>query len=147
MWLSGGRCFMGRTCMRMCFFFSSRRRHTRCSRDWSSDVCSSDLFGRYTPALNRFPSAAGDAGFTPLADYVHRLGLKFGIHILRGIPKRAMKENLPIAGSPYHAAEAANTTDTCPWNYDNYGVDASKPAGQAYYDSITDRKSTRLNSS
>src|SRR2546429_9565740 len=30
----------------MCFFFffSSRRRHTRCSRDWSSDVCSSDLF-------------------------------------------------------------------------------------------------------
>src|SRR5438034_2148595 len=48
-----------------------------------------------------------------------------------------MKENLPIAGSPYHAAEAANTTDTCPWNYDNYGVDASKPAGQAYYDSIT----------
>src|SRR5687768_18133118 len=25
------------------FFFSSRRRHTRCSRDWSSDVCSSDL--------------------------------------------------------------------------------------------------------
>src|SRR2546429_9035018 len=28
------------------FFFSSRRRHTRCSRDWSSDVCSSDLFQR-----------------------------------------------------------------------------------------------------
>src|SRR2546429_2790346 len=28
------------------FFFSSRRRHTRCSRDWSSDVCSSDLFVR-----------------------------------------------------------------------------------------------------
>src|SRR3989449_4278478 len=27
------------------FFFSSRRRHTRCSRDWSSDVCSSDLLG------------------------------------------------------------------------------------------------------
>src|SRR5216684_8368233 len=29
--------------MRLFFFFSSRRRHTRCSRDWSSDVCSSDL--------------------------------------------------------------------------------------------------------
>src|SRR2546429_3837789 len=28
---------------RVFFFFSSRRRHTRCSRDWSSDVCSSDL--------------------------------------------------------------------------------------------------------
>src|SRR2546422_7426055 len=31
-------------CVCFFFFFSSRRRHTRCSRDWSSDVCSSDLF-------------------------------------------------------------------------------------------------------
>src|SRR2546422_44380 len=31
------------------FFFSSRRRHTRCSRDWSSDVCSSDLCNLYIP--------------------------------------------------------------------------------------------------
>src|SRR5215475_1519386 len=31
--------------MLVCFFFSSRRRHTRFSRDWSSDVCSSDLAG------------------------------------------------------------------------------------------------------
>src|SRR5205814_5900462 len=31
---------------RFCFFFSSRRRHTRCLSDWSSDVCSSDLYGR-----------------------------------------------------------------------------------------------------
>src|SRR3989337_2203397 len=30
-------------CLVLCFFFSSRRRHTRCYRDWSSDVCSSDL--------------------------------------------------------------------------------------------------------
>src|SRR5256884_5806321 len=36
------------------FFFSSRRRHTRCSRDWSSDVCSSDLFyfGNFNPSFN-----------------------------------------------------------------------------------------------
>src|SRR2546429_4482344 len=33
------------------FFFSSRRRHTRCSRDWSSDVCSSDLLGNKFQAL------------------------------------------------------------------------------------------------
>src|SRR5215813_10696610 len=32
--------------VRVFFFFSSRRRHTRCGRDWSSDVCSSDLIGR-----------------------------------------------------------------------------------------------------
>src|SRR2546429_9866982 len=33
----------------MFFFFSSRRRHTRCSRDWSSDVCSSDLVSMIAP--------------------------------------------------------------------------------------------------
>jgi len=95
-----------------------------------------DDSGRYTPAINRFPSAANDAGFKPLADYVHSLGLKFGIHILRGIPKRAVEKNLPIAGSSYHAADAADTSDTCPWNFDNYGLDASKPGAQAYYDSL-----------
>src|SRR6266550_3250184 len=54
-----------------------------------------DGYGRYTPALNRFPTAANDSGFKPLADYVHSLGLKFGIHILKGIPKQAVEKNLP----------------------------------------------------
>ena len=97
---------------------------------------SMDEFGRYTPAVNRFPSAANGAGFKPLADYVHSLGLKFGIHILRGIPKQAVEKNLPIAGSSFHATDAADSTDTCPWNFDNYGVEGSKPGAQAYYDSI-----------
>jgi alpha-galactosidase len=95
-----------------------------------------DQFGRYTPPVTRFPSAANDLGFKPLADFVHSLGLKFGIHILRGIPKEAVDKNLPIAGSTYHAADAAETSDTCPWNFDNYGIGASKPGGQAYFDSI-----------
>jgi alpha-galactosidase len=94
-----------------------------------------DSYGRYLPALNRFPSAA-DRGFKTLADFTHALGLKFGIHILRGIPKAAVERNLPIAGSSYHAADAASRSDTCPWNPDNYGVDPTKPAAQAYYDSI-----------
>ena len=95
-----------------------------------------DDSGRYTPAVNRFPSAANGAGFKPLADYVHSLGLKFGIHILRGIPKLAVEKNLPIAGSSFHATDAADSSDTCPWNFDNYGIDGSKPGAQAYYDSI-----------
>lgn len=95
-----------------------------------------DDFGRYTPALNSFPSAKDGDGFKPLADYVHSLGLKFGIHILRGIPRAAVDHNLPVAGSPYHAADAAVTSDTCPWNSFNYGVNPSNPAAQAYYDSI-----------
>lgn len=95
-----------------------------------------DSYGRYNPPSNRFPSAANGAGFKPLAEYVHALGLKFGIHILRGIPRQAVEKNLPIEGSMFQAAEAAVTSDTCPWNGDNYGVNSTKPAGQAYYDSI-----------
>jgi len=95
-----------------------------------------DAYGRYLPAPNTFPSAAHDAGFKPLADFVHSLGLKFGLHMLRGIPKEAVRKNLPIAGGSIRAVDAANTSDTCPWNPFNYGLDASKPAAQAYYDSI-----------
>jgi hypothetical protein len=97
---------------------------------------SMDAYGRYTPAVNTIPSAAHDAGFRPLADYVHSLGLKFGLHILRGIPKEAVAKNLPIPGSAFHAKDAADTADTCPWNPFNYGLDTTKPAAQAYYDSL-----------
>ena len=62
-----------------------------------------DPYGRFIPSLNRFPSAANGAGFKPLADYVHSKGLKFGIHIMRGIPREAVDKNLPIKGTPYHA--------------------------------------------
>jgi len=91
--------------------------------------------GRFTPDHARFPSAAGEAGFKPLADYIHSLGLKFGLHIIRGIPREAVASNLPIAGSAFRAPEAADPADTCPWNAYNYGVRDSA-AGQAYYDSI-----------
>jgi hypothetical protein len=94
-----------------------------------------DEYGRYQPASNRFPSAGQGEGFKVLADYVHSLGLKFGLHIIRGIPREAVEKNLPIANSVYKAAEAADTSDTCAWNPDNYGLKES-PAGQAYYDSI-----------
>ncbi len=99
-------------------------------------VYSMDGNGRYIPAENRFPSSAGGKGFKPIGDYIHSLGLKFGIHILRGIPKKAVELNAPIFGSSYRAADAADTSETCPWNYDNFGADATKPAAQAYYDSI-----------
>lgn len=94
-----------------------------------------DEHGRYTPAENRFPSAAKGAGFKPLADYVHGLGLKFGIHILRGIPKQAVVNQIAIADANFSAADGADQSDTCPWNYDNFGTKDSA-AAQAYYDSI-----------
>jgi hypothetical protein len=95
-----------------------------------------DANGRYQPAENRFPSSSGGKGFKPLADYIHSLGLRFGIHILNGIPRKAVEQKAPIAGTNFLAGEAANTSDTCSWNFDNYGLDSSKPAAQAYYDSI-----------
>jgi hypothetical protein len=91
--------------------------------------------GILIPAPNRFPSAADGAGFKPLADWVHEQGLKFGIHIVRGIPKQVVKENLPIAGTNFRATDAADTAATCPWDPGNYGV-SDTPAGQAYYDSM-----------
>jgi len=95
-----------------------------------------DAYGRLLPATNRFPSAAGGQGFKPLADYVHSLGLKFGIHIMRGIPRAAVEENLPILGTKAHARDIANVLNTCSWSDAMYGVDVSKPAGQAYYNSL-----------
>lgn len=95
-----------------------------------------DSYGRLIPAVNRFPSSAHGAGFKPIADYIHGLGLKFGIHIMRGIPRRAVAANLPVFGSRVHAKDIADVHSTCPWNSDMYGVDMSRPGAQDYYDSI-----------
>ena len=91
--------------------------------------------GRLTPAVDRFPSAAGEEGFKPLADWLHGKGLKFGIHVMPGVPKQAVVQNLPIAGSAFHAVDAADTSQTCSWDGEFY-VAKDNVAGQAYYDSI-----------
>ncbi len=91
--------------------------------------------GLLIPVSNRFPSAANGAGFKPLADWVHAQGLKFGIHIVRGIPRGVVDQNLPIAGTNFHAADAADKDSPCPWDEGNWGVKDNE-AGQAYYDSM-----------
>ena len=97
-----------------------------------------DEYGRLMPAVNRFPSSANGAGFKPLADYVHSKGLKFGIHIMRGIPRQAVEKNLPIKATLYHAADVVDKENGCRWNPDMWGVDTTKPGSQAYYDSIAE---------
>jgi len=94
-----------------------------------------DSHGRLDPVVDRFPSSADGHGLQALAAWTHAKGLKFGIHIVRGIPKAAVEANLPIAGSHFRAAEAADRSDTCPWDDGNYGI-ADNAAGQAYYDSL-----------
>ncbi|MFC5470474.1 glycoside hydrolase family 27 protein [Cohnella suwonensis] len=95
-----------------------------------------DEYSRLVPAVNRFPSAAGGKGFRPLSDYVHSLGLKFGIHIMRGIPRQAAHANTPIKHGTATARDIAHANSICPWNTDMYGVDASQDGAQAYYDSL-----------
>jgi alpha-galactosidase len=118
-----------------------------------------DANGRYVPVTERFPSAGPtdvkalifgtDPGlpalklrtmteassFKPLGDYVHSQGLKFGIHIVRGIPRASVERNLPIANSAFNAHDAADTTDACPWDPTNWGI-KNNAAGQAWYDSL-----------
>jgi len=94
-----------------------------------------DEYGRYLPAVNRFPSAAGGKGFKPLADYVHSRGLKFGIHIMRGVPMLAVERKLPIKGATYTADQIYSTESRCWWLMDNYTI-ADKPGAQEYYNSI-----------
>lgn len=95
-----------------------------------------DEYGRLLPALNRFPSAAGGKGFGPLAEYVHRLGLKFGIHIMRGVPRIAAHNHLPVLGTKITASEIADPGSICSWNPDMYGVRKDAEGAQEYYDSI-----------
>lgn len=99
-----------------------------------------DAHGRLVPAPNRFPSAKGGAnagtGFAPLAAKIHGMGMKFGIHVMRGISRHAVKLNLPILGTNVRAQDIADTTSICSWNPDMYGVDMSKPGAQTYYDGL-----------
>jgi hypothetical protein len=95
-----------------------------------------DANGRYLPAPGRFPSATGTTGFTSIAQQVHAMGLKFGIHIMRGIPRKTHTANTMIEGSTYTAQQASLTTRICRWNSDNYGVNGASAAGQAWYNSI-----------
>lgn len=95
-----------------------------------------DEYSRLIPAENRFPSSAGGKGFAPLAEYVHSLGLKFGIHIMRGIPRQAVHRNTPIKGTDKTAREIAKTNSICQWNTDMYGVDAAKEGAREYYNSL-----------
>lgn len=95
-----------------------------------------DQYGRFLPAVNRFPSAAGGKGFKPLADYLHKKGLKFGIHIMRGIPVIAVKQNLPIKGTNVTARDIYSDKDQCSWLRDMYTVVPGKPGAQEYYNSL-----------
>ena len=95
-----------------------------------------DEYSRLIPAEDRFPSSAGGKGFKPIADQIHDMGLKFGIHIMRGIPRQAVHRNTKLLGTTATARDVAHPASICLWNTDMYGVDANCEGAQEYYNSI-----------
>ena len=93
-----------------------------------------DEFGLLEPCKMYFPN-----GIKALADYAHQKGLKFGVWFIRGIPRQAVEQNLPIKGTPYFARDIADTNSVCVWNQENYGIDMTKPGAQAYYNALIDK--------
>ena len=100
---------------------------------WKMEI---DEYSRLLPCIDRFPSSANGQGFKPLADYVHNLGLKFGIHIMRGIPRIAAHNHMKIFGSEVRANEIADPSSICSWNPDMYGLVVDRDGAQEYYNSI-----------
>lgn len=102
-----------------------------------------DQYGRYLPSPTRFPSAIKDGvneGFKALADKLHSMGLKFGIHIMRGVPKSVVgSSKYKLKGSENTAWSKVynGTTSPCTWLKDNLLVQ-NNDYGQLYYNSIMD---------
>jgi hypothetical protein len=90
-----------------------------------------DEYGRFIPSPVYFPN-----GFKAIIDYSHKHGVKFGLHLMRGIPREAVAKNLPVKGTQYFARDIANVMDTCNWSVLNYGIDMNKPGAQEYYNSV-----------
>jgi len=95
-----------------------------------------DEYGRLIPSVERFPSSANGQGFKPIADYVHSKGMKFGIHIMRGVHRYCAFQDLPIKGTNYTLKDIAEPWDTCGWCNHMWGVDPTKPGAQEYYNSL-----------
>lgn len=102
---------------------------------WPTDgdkaILSIDEFGRFVPSPVFFPN-----GFKAIIDYAHKNGVKFGLHLMRGIPREVVEKNLPIKGTKYVARDIANVKDTCSWSVLNYGIDMDKPGAKEYYNSV-----------
>ena len=95
-----------------------------------------DAYGRLSPSPALHPSSTNGRGLKPLADHVHRLGLKFGLHIMRGIPLQAIAANAPVLGTSVRARDIADPKDGCSWYAGLVGVDTARTGGQEYYDSL-----------
>lgn len=96
----------------------------------ASDVCM-DEYGRYISSEKMYPGTV-----KAMCRYAHEKGLKFGVHLMRGVPRKAVELKLPIKGTNYTCDMIADLSDTCEWCHYNYGIDMSKPGSYEYYKSV-----------
>ena len=99
--------------------------------DGDKNYLNIDEYGRFIPSVVLFPN-----GFKEVIDKAHNHGVKFGLHMMRGIPREAVEKDLPVKGTNYSARDIANVNDTCNWSSLMYGVDMDKPGAQEYYNSV-----------
>jgi hypothetical protein len=95
-----------------------------------------DSLGRVIPDVAKYPSSANGQGFKPLADYIHAKGLKFGIHLMRGIPRQTVAANTPVLGTSYKAKDIYSTNDPCVWLNVMWPLNMGNPGAQAYLHSL-----------
>ncbi|CAI8618893.1 unnamed protein product [Vicia faba] len=107
-----------------------------------------DEWGRMVPDPGRWPSSNNGNGFSQIAKKVHSLGLKFGIHIMRGISTQAVNANTPIldpatgrayeeSGRVWHAKDIAIPERTCAWMSNGFmSVNTTLGAGRAFLKSL-----------
>jgi len=100
------------------------------ARPGSQNTGKVDQYGQITNKV-KFPN-----GIPYLSEHVHKLGLKFGIHIMRGVSRIGYRNNVPVNGTSCRIRDVADSTSICPWSNDNYGINMSKPGAQDYYDSF-----------
>jgi hypothetical protein len=96
-----------------------------------------DSYGRWVTDPSRFPPRGDTNGIKAVADYMHSIGMKFGIYVTPGISRQAVSKNTSIEGTPYTAAQIANSS-VKESNYNCKGmlrIDYSKPGAQEFIDS------------
>ncbi|GAB4840478.1 hypothetical protein Ancab_021247 [Ancistrocladus abbreviatus] len=107
-----------------------------------------DEWGRLIPDPNRWPSSKGGKGFSEVAKKVHSMGLKFGIHVMRGISKQAFNANTPILdttkggayeenGRMWRARDIGVEERACAWMSHGFlSVNTNLGAGRAFLRSL-----------
>ena len=83
-----------------------------------------DEYGLPEPSKVYFPD-----GIKALADYAHAKGLKFGLHLMRGIFRQAVEKGCKIKGTNIPLKEIADSSSICSWSDLCYGVDLNKSGG------------------